>query len=174
MRTLELDFQRPPRPSIFGWLILLAALAALVALLGTHRMLADETGTRRATVKRIEALLPGAATPSARNNDAALTAARQVMERSKLPWAGLFSALESADDKDVALLAVTPDVGRHQVKIHGEARNLAGMLEFHRRLEQSEGLSQVVLVDHVISKETPEAPIRFHIIAAWGVNNGRP
>jgi len=174
MRALELDFQQPPRPNIFGWLILLAGLAALVALLGTHRMLADQTGARRATVKRIEALLPGAATPAARNNDAALAAARQVMERSKLPWASLFSALESADDKDVALLAITPDVGRRQVKIQGEARHLAGMLEFHRRLQQSEGLSQVALVDHVISKETPEAPIRFHIIAAWGVNNGRP
>ncbi|HXD43411.1 MAG TPA: PilN domain-containing protein [Ramlibacter sp.] len=174
MRALELDFQHPPRPSIFGWVILLAGLAALVALFGSHRMLADETGSRRATIKRIEALLPGAATPTGRNNDAALATARQVMERSKLPWTGLFSALESAGDKDVALLAVTPDVGRRQVKIHGEARHLAGMLEFHRRLQQSEGLSQVVLVDHVISKEAPEKPIRFHIIAAWGVNNGRP
>src|SRR6185295_14146318 len=153
MRTLELDFQQPPRPSIFGWVILLAALAALVALIGTHRMLADETGARRATIKRVEALLPGAGTTSGRNNDAALAAARQVMERSKLPWGGLFSALESADDKNVALLAVTPDAGRRQVKIHGEARHLAGMLAFHRRLQQSEGLSQVVLVDHVVSTE---------------------
>jgi hypothetical protein len=174
MRALQLDFQRPPPPSIFGWVILLAGLAALVALLGTHRMLADEIGARRATIKRIEALLPGAGTPTGRNNDAALTAARQVMERSKLPWSGLFSALEAAGDKDVALLAVTPDVGRRQVKIQGEARHLAGMMAFHRRLQQSEGLNQVVLVDHVVSKETAEAPIRFHIIAAWGVNNGRP
>ena len=91
MRALELDFQHPPRPSIFGWLILLAGLAALVALLGTHRMLAGANpAARRATIKRIEALLPGAGTPSGRNNDAALTAARQVMERPSCRGAACF------------------------------------------------------------------------------------
>jgi hypothetical protein len=174
MRTLELDFHRSSPPSPLGWMILIVGLAALAVLFGTHRMLTEETGAHRATIKRVEALLPGAGTPKSRGNDAALAAARQVIERSKLPWTGLFAALEQADDKDVALLEVKPEANRRLVKIHGEARNLAGMLAFHRRLQQSDGLSQVALVDHVVSTETPEKPVRFHIVASWGANNARP
>jgi hypothetical protein len=176
MRALHLDFQRPARASAFGWVILLASVGALAALVGTHRMLAEETGVRRAAVQRVEAQLPGAATPRAQGSkdDAALAAARQIIERSKLPWAGLFTALESADDKDVALLAVAPDVPRRLVKIHAEARDLAAMLAFHRRLQQSDALARVVLVDHVVNKESPEAPVRFHLVATWGVNHARP
>ena len=176
MRALQLDFQRPARASAFGWVILVAAAGVLAGLVGTHRMLTDETSLRRAAVQRVEAQLPGAGSPRAQGtkDDAALAAARQIIDRSKLPWAGLFTALESADDKDVALLAVAPDVPRRLVKIHAEARNLASMLAFHRRLQQSEALAQVVLVDHVVNKESPEAPVRFHLVATWGVNHGRP
>jgi hypothetical protein len=176
MRALELDFQRPPRPSPLGWLLLVAGIALLAGLLGTHRLLKDEAVAHRAAVKRIENQLPGAGTarPQTARDDAGLTVARQAMERSQLPWNGLFSALESADDKDVALLAVTPDVARGQVKIHAEARHLAAMLAFHKRLQLGGLLNHVVLVDHEISKESVEAPVRFHIVAAWGTNHGRP
>lgn len=176
MRILELDFQRPAPPSPLGWVILLAALVSLAALLGVHHTVANETRALQATVKRIEALVPGAATVSAQNpnDDAALTAARRALERSKLPWSGLFTALESADNKDVALLAVTPDVARGQLKIHAEARHLAAMLAFHQRLQQAEGLQRVALVDHEVSKEAAEPSVRFHIVAAWGADHGRP
>jgi hypothetical protein len=180
MRTLELDFQRPAPPSFLGWAILLAALVALAALLGVHHTLDGETRTLQAAVKRIEALVPGAAMVRAQDptDDAALTAARRALERSKLPWSGLFAALESADSKDVALLAVTPDVARGQLKIHAEARHLAAMLAFHQRLQQAEGLQRVALVDHEVSREeskdTAEPSVRFHIVAAWGADHGRP
>jgi len=180
MRILELDFQRPARPSLFGWVLLLAGLAALAALLGVQHTLAQQTLARHATAKRIEALLPGAGATRTRNpdGDAALAAARQALERSKLPWSGLFAALEAADDKDVALLAVTPDVARGQLKIHAEARHLAAMLAFHQRLQHADGLRNVVLVDHevsnAVSKEAAGPSVRFHIVAAWGADHGRP
>jgi len=176
MRALELDFQRRPRPSVFGWAILVIALLTLAGFLSVHRTLAEQTALHRATVKRVDGLVPGAGTSRAGNpvKDARLETARQVLERSKLPWTDLFSALESTDDKDVAVLALTPDLARSQLKIHAEARHLAAMLAFHRRLQQADGLSQVVLVDHVVSKDSPETPVRFHILAAWGGNRGRP
>jgi hypothetical protein len=176
MRNLELDFQRPSPPGLFGWMMLLAALAALAALAGVHHTLAEETRARHATVQRIEAVVPGAATARSQNpnDNATLTAARRALELSKLPWNGLFAALESADNKDVALLALTPDVARGQLKIHAEARHLAAMLAFHQRLQQAHGLYQVALVDHEVSKDAAEPSVRFHIVAAWGAGHGHP
>jgi hypothetical protein len=176
MRALELDFQRPPRPVLAGWLILVAGIATLAVLLGNHRMLAHEVAARQAAVKRIEVMLPGAGSARAQNAiaDTGLMLASKAMERPRLPWDSLFSALESADDKEIALLAVTPDAARRQVKIHAEARHLAAMLAFHRRMQQDASLRDVILLDHEVFKETAEAPVRFHISAAWGADHGRP
>lgn len=177
MRALHLDFQRRPRGGPAGWLLLVAGVAALGGALQAHRLLAQEAGEHSAAVQRIEAALPAALTrarPADSGEDAALTAARQAIERSKLPWNGLFAALESADSEDIALLAITPDIPHQRVKIHAEARSLDAMLAFHRHLQQSDGLGQVVLVDHAVSKDSPEKPVRFHVFAAWGASHAAP
>lgn len=177
MRALQLDFQRRPRPNAAGWLLLLAGVVTLAGLLQAHRLLTQQAAAHAVTIQRIEAKLP-ATDPGPRKSDAhkdaALQAARLVIEQSKLPWTGLFAALESADNQDMALLSVTPDVLHHRVKIHAEARDLAAMLAFYRHLQQSNGLAQVVLVDHAVSKESAEAPVRFHVQAVWEGNHVSP
>jgi Tfp pilus assembly protein PilN len=177
MRALELDFQRRPRPSALGWLLLAAGLMVLAALLQGHRMLAQQAAAHAATRHRIEAMLPvpadGPRTHDAQH-EAELKLARQVVEKSKRPWSGLFAALESADSENVALLAVTPDMPHRRVKIHAEARDLAAMLAFYRHLQQSDGLAQVVLIDHAVVKETAEKPVRFHVDAGWGGDRESP
>jgi hypothetical protein len=60
------------------------------------------------------------------------------------------------------------------VKIHAEARDLASMLAFHRQLQQNPALAQVVLVDHTVMKDVPFKPVRFHILAQWGMQNANP
>ena len=72
------------------------------------------------------------------------------------------------------ILAITPDIPHQRVKIHAEARDLAAMLAFHRHLQQSDGLAQVVLVDHAVSKDSPEKPVRFHVFASWGASHASP
>jgi hypothetical protein len=176
MRALQLDFQRRPRSGVAGWLLLGVGVAALAGTLHVHRMLAQEAGEHGAAMQRIEAALPAAMTRSRAQetgDDPSLVAARQAIEHARLPWNGLFAALESADSEDVALLAITPDVTHHRVKIHAEARNLDAMLAFHRHLQHSDGLAEVVLVDHVVSKE-PETPVRFHVFAGWGAGRASP
>ncbi len=176
MRTLQLDFQRPPRSSLTGWLLLGLGVAALAGTLHVHRILAQEASEHGAATQRIEAALPAAMTRSRAqdiSDDPSLVAARQAIAHARLPWNELFAALESADSEDVALLAITPDVTHHRVKIHAEARNLEAMLAFHRHLQRSDGLMEVVLVDHVVSKE-PETPVRFHVFAGWGASHASP
>jgi len=179
MRAFELDFQRRPRPSPFGWLLLAAGLATLAALAGQRYQLTEATHASQAALALFEAQLPnanaareaGAADPAA---EAALAAARQTLERAKLPWDELFAALEAADNADVALLAVTPDVARGQIKIHADARHLAAMLAFQRRLQQSGALRHVTLLDHEALREAGQPSVRFHLVAAWGADHGRP
>ena len=101
-------------------------------------------------------------------------AARQQLDKAKLPWDNLFSALESTDQTDVALLAVSPEPLRQQVKIHAEARSFDAMLAFQRHLQMNTGLTQVVLTDHTVVKDVPEKPVRFHIIANWGMSHVNP
>jgi Tfp pilus assembly protein PilN len=96
------------------------------------------------------------------------------VEKSRLPWDNLFASLESTDQTDVALLAIVPEVGRRQVKIHAEARDFGAMLAFQRHLQMNTNLSQVVLLDHTVNKDSAEKPVRFHIQANWGVSRVSP
>lgn len=173
MRSLQFDFQRKPAPSATGWLLLAAGLAA-VAGLGHEQVKLD--GLRAAQAARLAHLqTPGVASLTGSEPDhPTVLAARKLLDASKLPWDSLFTALEAADGKDVALLAVTPDPQRRQVKIHAEARNLDAMLAFQRQLQRSTGLAQVVLADHTVMKDLPFTPVRFHILALWGVQSANP
>lgn len=176
MRALAIDFQRRPRPHPVGWLVLLAGAAVLAFLLQAGNALEQERlgqVRRLALVNARLAVVPRAAAPDART-DASLAAARQALDKAKLPWNELFSGLEAAHGGDVALLSVAPEVTRRQVRIHAEARDFAAMLAYHRQLQQQPGLGQVVLVDHVIVKDVPETPVRFQILAAWGTTHGQP
>lgn len=175
MRRLELDFHHSPRPSPWGWALLLGSLIGVIVLLLAHRQISDETSRHRAISERIEARLPGASlTTAAPADDATLAAARRVTEQQQQPWPELFAALEAADNKDVAVLTLDPEPARGLLKIQAEARHLGAMLAYHRRLEETGALRQVVLQTHDLEKETTEAPVRFQIVANWGGRRGGP
>jgi hypothetical protein len=174
MRSLQFDFQRKPPPSAAGWLLFLAGVAGL-ATLGHFKLEVDAQRDAQAQrLARVQA--PGGTTAltGSEPDEAPVLAARQLLDRAKLPWDTLFTALESAAAQDVALLAITPDAQRRQVKIHAEARNLAAMLDFQRQLQQNPALTQVVLLDHTVMKDVPFTPVRFHLLAQWGVQSANP
>ncbi|HET8745249.1 MAG TPA: hypothetical protein VFM98_06575 [Ramlibacter sp.] len=172
MRSLQFDFQRRPAPSAAGWLLLAAGLA-VAAVVGHEQTQHDEVKADHAT--RLATLqTPGAMLTGKEPDEPSVVAARKLLDASRLPWETLFSALEAADAKDVALLSITPDAQRRQVKIHAEARNLDAMLAFQRQLQKNPGLAQVALVDHTVMKDLPFTPVRFHLLAQWGVQSGNP
>ena len=176
MRKLQIDFVRKPRPSAGGWLLLVAGVAAVAVLAQVQLELSQQHAAQAARLAALQAPGgPGAQLAAAdKSDDPLVVAARQALERSRPPWQSLFSALEAADGADVALLAVTPEPQRRQVKIHAEARDLAAMLAFHRELQQQPSLSHVVLLDHTVVKDVPETPVRFHLSAQWGAVHGQP
>ncbi len=97
--------------------------------------------------------------------------ANEVLRQLNLPWEGLFQAVESSGGKDVALLALEPDTENRSVKISGEAKNMAALLDYIRQLEQREVFGTVYLQSHQVQQQDPDRPVRFALIAAW---SGQP
>jgi Tfp pilus assembly protein PilN len=93
--------------------------------------------------------------------------ANQVVQQMTLPWDRLFRELEASASKEIALLAVQPDVAGRQVRISGEARTFKDMLEYSRRLEQSEMLGDVILLGHEVRSQDPQRPVAFSLSAGW-------
>lgn len=179
MRALDLDFQRRRPASLAGWILLAlgASLAAFMWLEG--RRVGEEAAIHQETVRRAERSLPGAArapqsAAETKAQEAVLAEMRAVLAQLNLPWNDLFATLESIGVGEVALLSLTPDARKRQVRITGEARNLSAMLEFHRRLEESGRLSDVALVNHEVGEHSPQRPVRFSLTASWVVKDANP
>ena len=95
--------------------------------------------------------------------------ANEVLNRITMPWDKLFQAVEWSADKDVALLAMEPDEGKHEVKIRGEAKNIEEVLSYIRHLSEQEIFSSVYLQSHQVQQQNAQRPVRFALVAAWKV-----
>src|SRR6185369_8462644 len=135
MRSLQFDFQRKTAPSATGWLLLVAGIAGLAGLGQEQLRLDDQKAAQAARLAQLHAPGGSASLTGNEPDDKAVVAARKLLDGAKLPWDTLFTALEAAEGKDVALIAIAPDAQRRQVKIHAEARSLDAMLAFQRELQ---------------------------------------
>jgi Tfp pilus assembly protein PilN len=178
MRSLQLDYQRAARPRALSWALLgLGVLVALI-LIGEYRVVADETARHEDVVRKFQAANPALAAAArpvdpkeAKAQEERVLAARGVIEQLAVPWGRLFTALEGIDDKEVALLQLSPDLEKRQIKLLVEAKNLAAMVRYHQQMEQSGVLNGVALIDHEIQDQDPDKPVRFNISAAWDLAN---
>lgn len=180
MRPIELDFQRRSIASPLGWALLAAGLL-LAGVLWTLQQRIDADWARDAeALARLQPEQGGEVRQAPLSKaeslaqQASLAEMRRVSAALNLPWNGLFATLEALPLKDVALLGLTPDARKRLLRISAEARNLEAMLEFHQRLEDSDGLSDVSLLDHEVLVQVAERPIRFNLLATWEVPDGRP
>ncbi|WP_137823246.1 PilN domain-containing protein [Pseudomonas sp. D(2018)] len=181
MRQIDLDFQHNPVSSVPGWILLGGGMLMAVLMLGAHLRTCDEADVRSAELQRVEQQLQkrglrqaplSAAEEKARV--ASVAEMRRITAQMNLPWDGLFAMLEAQPRQDIALLSLAPDARKGQLRIAAEARDLAAMLAFHRELEASDALSDVSLLNHEMVTEQAERPIRFNLLANWGVKDARP
>jgi Tfp pilus assembly protein PilN len=181
MRPIDLDFQHSPVSSVPGWLLLGGGMLMGVLMLVAHVQTGREIETRSAQLQRVEQQLHKRGLRQAplsagdeKLRAASLAEMRRITAQMNLPWDGLFAMLESQPRKDVALLSLAPDARKGQLRIAAEARDLPAMLAFHRELEASDELSDVSLLNHEMIAEQAERPIRFSLLATWGVRDARP
>lgn len=175
MTMLMLDYQRNFRPlPRLGIALLLAALAWIAAIAAAYYDIGRALAARTA-----EAKLHGGHTSQAKPRFAPLgeqqarvqaqemRLANEVLREIGAPWEPLFNAVEAAGGEDVTLLAMEPDTKKQVVRIAGEARNLAAVLEYMRRLGAQPALRGVQLQRHEVDQQDPERPVRFNLLAAW-------
>lgn len=174
MRAVQLDFLQPTgrRSRLGSWLLFVGAIAA-VASMAYQSHLAREVAARDAHLTALQGItsrsLPSISgqdsdTPEMRDQIKKANAVLQVMN---IPWGELFAAIESAEDGTVALLAVQPDPRSRSVLIGGEARSLPAVFAYMGRLEHTNRLRDVVMVNHELKSKEPGQPVAFTLSAGW-------
>ena len=180
MRRLDLEFQ-PRRSSPLAWSLLALGAAVVAALVLLQQHLQAEQVELEARVHGLELQLgrrPATAAPqntaASREQAERLAQMRSVSQQLQRPWERLFNMLEGLPQDDVALLTLTPDARKGQVRISAEARDLEAMLQFHKRLESSAELRDVSLLNHEIIARQAEHPVQFNLSATWEIGNAHP
>ncbi|MCO7519322.1 PilN domain-containing protein [Pseudomonas sp. 1] len=180
MRRLDLEFQ-PRHSGPAAWALLALGGAALAVLVLAQQHLVSELAALEGRVHQLELKLgrrPATAAPQSsavlRQQAERLAQMRSVSLQLQRPWQQLFAMLEAMPQEDVALLSLTPDARKGQLRISAEARNLEAMLQYHQRLERSEQLSDVSLLNHEVLAGQAEHPVRFNLTATWETGHARP
>lgn len=180
MRRLQLDFQ-PRRTALSAWALLgvgASLVAGAIVVQQNFNQQQTAVGQQLEVFERQLGKRPERAvslTPAqSREQTEKLAQMRSVSQQLQRPWERLFSMLEALPQDDIALLTVTPDARKGQVRISAEARDLEAMLAFHKRLEASGELSDVSLLNHEIIAKQPEHPVQFNLSATWEIGNAHP
>jgi Tfp pilus assembly protein PilN len=170
---LHLDFLQAQRPaSRWGWLLGLAGVAALGAVLSWHWLeLEPEVTNRAAEIGRLQTRLRSSESAGPRMGEQQLaqewTPAAAVAQQLSAPWDELFALLEKGADQQVALLSLDPDLAKREILLTGEARHYAALMAYYRYLQEQPQLSNVVVHSHQVNRQDRDRPVRFRVSAHW-------
>ncbi|MVV46838.1 pilus assembly protein [Pseudomonas sp. PB120] len=183
MRALMLDFQPQRRSGPLGWSLLGAGLVLTLACVLVQQHVSEQSAQQQGHLQTTQRVLTGdtgtgtkvTLSPAETREQAQnLAEMRKVSQQLRRPWERLFAMLEAMPRDDIALLTLTPDARKGQVRISAEARDLEAMLAFHQRLEASDELSDVSLLSHEIVANVPEHPVQFNLSATWEIGDANP
>lgn len=170
---VRLDFVATRRPAPWAGLMLLLAGGVALGTVVEASVEIDAENARLATA--LEARQRELRVPAGPLDDPAhaerlerrARAAAELNARLDIPWKRLFDGVEAAASGDVALLAMTPDASARTVRLAGEARSVAALLEFTRRLHAAGYFSDVHLARHELKQPAIDKPVEFQLTARW-------
>lgn len=181
MRPLMLDFQPRRRSSPLGWSLLVGGVVLALTCIVIQQQVSGEAEQQQGHLQTTQRVLTGdtgskvSLTPAETREQAQnLAEMRKVSQQLRRPWERLFATLEAMPRDNIALLTLTPDARKGQVRISAEARDLDAMLDFHRRLEACDELSDVSLLSHEIVANVSEHPVQFNLSATWEIGDANP
>lgn len=182
------EFARPP----FAWQRLTVAGCLLLALAGVW--LADLWQAQAASVQAVERLQQQIAQMTQQPPQAVLKQPSQTVLMQKqtqagqqttglsdaqkkeaekmaklltIRWFDLLEVLEARQVDHIALLQLTPDAGRGQFVLTGEAQNYQTLLQYVGSLQQASALHDVHLQKHQVNEAHPQRPVAFEVQGAW-------
>lgn len=171
MRKIDLDFHRTSarRKTGIGLLLLLTGVLMVVWMVILH----NEALTEQ---RRIKSLLTRHHVPNGQQSSSRdqgqetamqFQGAAAVIEQLSFPWSSLFRTIEKNTGKDMALLAIQPDMTSRTVTLDAEAKDWGGMVRYIKRLEKDGFFSDVHLISHQIQQSDPLRPVRFKLACNW-------
>lgn len=173
MTALWLDYQQDRPPRRMGLALLALALVSAMFTGIYYLEVNEQAALWERTLERVErshGWRPVAGRSAGREaEDVALEVKRanEILRQLTLPWDEFFLAVESSAGKKIALLVLEPDTEKQTVRISGEARDFAAMLNFVTLLEQRDVFGPVYLQSHQVQEQDPDRPVRFSLLAAW-------
>ena len=144
---LKFPYQEQAIPQV-DIAILLIGLMLLVTVIFQYRQITEEINYWTNRVDRLEKQQQQKAAPRTRSSSRVrefsqeirkeIGQANGILDQINLPWDVLFDAVEHASTKDIALLSLQPNVANRVLRINGEAKDMAKLLDFVEALEQEE------------------------------------
>lgn len=171
VNALHLDYQRSKKPFPVAGMILLLLATVMLFLTAQHyyrlTMQRSDWQISLGKFKRQMQVKPKRRDVPEMMQE--IRHANEILRQISLPWKKLFQAVESSVNQKVTLLGLEPDVEKHIVRISCEARDIAAMLDYIRRLEMQQEFGSIYLQSHQIQEQDRERPVRFSLVAAWEV-----
>lgn len=171
MRALELDFVQTRRvqPARVLWLLLAVVAVLLTAwhyrqLTANLQQFQTLANHNQQALQRVNPLAERKLDPALQKQ---IVQANATWDELTQPWDTLFAELETAANKEVALLALEADGKKRLLRITAEVQQRQALLDYMSRLEKLPGISEVALQEHHINLQDKELPIRFTLQAKW-------
>ena len=162
------------------WALLGIGLIAVLFVFYQFSQIAEESSVLSARVEHLEKQ-QSSGTVATRSRPAARTRTREfsqeigkelqhanvVLAQINLPWEALFDSIEHIVTEDVALLSLQPNVTNGVLRINGEARNMAVLLDFIEAMERETIFEKAHLVNYKIKQDNPYRPVDFLLTTVW-------
>lgn len=173
MRALDIDLLRS-RPSVppLAWLLLIAGVLGLAVVLLDAAAAREELQTAQEQLERRQRI-DRAALP-ARPARAVALSAEQLRAGERLeaaldrPWGPLLGDLETLADDRVALLGLEVQADGQRLRLIGEARQMADVVAYVRRLRALPATRRAGLSAHESRLDGAVPLVRFTVDAQWG------
>ena len=178
MRKLKIDFAERTSRARRGSLMLLFAMTIVAAYLGkVYFDLSTDLAVWETKRRAAEAILITASNATGNKEESETTqsevaAARRIAARLALPWDVLFQEIDGSIGEQVTLLGIEPDIEKKELRIAAEARNLAAMLEYEKRLQTSRLFQNVHVASHQVQLQDSQRPVRFILQTGWLLDTG--
>lgn len=171
MANLNFDF-RPPstRPTVLGMVLLLVGMVTLagsiVSMQQTNQAYAARLQQKTALEQTLQKRRPLRAQSTSRSTagEAALLAKARVQANLDYSWQPAFAALQATFNKKIALISLEGSQAKKQLRLVGEARQLADAVAYANQLGQQRGVLRTALLQHEMQERDAQHPVRFTLL----------
>lgn len=169
MSELRLDYQPNAAFPWLGVALLVMAILGMITLGNHYSRLSEQVSSAEAKFSHSQNSANRSNSPIQNSVELAqeISNANEVLHQLSVPWEALFQAVESSGGGKVTLLALEPDVEKHQVKINGETKNFKSLTNYLTQLQGQLVFGSVYLQSHQVQQQDPDKPVRFSLLATW-------